>query len=242
MKSFFKFIVAACVAAGFSHSADVLRVGTNAAYPPFEFIDEQNKIAGFDMDLIDALSKKVGFEYKIVNMSFDGLIPALKAGKIDAVAAAMSATPDRIKAVSFTKPYYTTENLFIKQAKNGDLTSKQNLEGKKIAVQLGTVQEIAARSIKGVKVMANEDIFAAIMALKNGKVDAVLVDSSIGYGYLNKNKDLAEFLKEPDGSEGFSIAFDKNKHTDLIAKINQATQELKNDGTYNKLLEKYNLK
>lgn len=242
MKSFFKFIVAACVAAGFSHATDVLRVGTNAAYPPFEFIDEQNKIAGFDMDLIDALSKKVGFEYKIVNMSFDGLIPALKAGKIDAVAAAMSATPDRIKAVSFTKPYYTTENLFIKQAKNGDLTSKQNLESKKIAVQLGTVQEIAARSIKGVKVMANEDIFAAIMALKNGKVDAVLVDSSIGYGYLNKNKDLAEFLKEPDGSEGFSIAFDKNKHTDLIAKINQAVEELKNDGTYDKLLEKYNLK
>ncbi|RAZ22952.1 basic amino acid ABC transporter substrate-binding protein [Campylobacter hyointestinalis subsp. lawsonii] len=235
-------MVAVCVAAGFSHAADVLKVGTNAAYPPFEFIDEQNKIAGFDMDLIDALSKKVGFEYKIVNMSFDGLIPALKAGKIDAVAAAMSATPERIKAVSFTKPYYTTENLFIKQAKNGDLTSKQNLEGKKIAVQLGTVQEIAARSIKGVKVMANEDIFAAIMALKNGKVDAVLVDSSIGYGYLNKNKDLAEFLKEPDGSEGFSIAFDKDKHTDLIAKINQAVEELKNDGTYDKLLEKYNLK
>ncbi|WP_187107054.1 basic amino acid ABC transporter substrate-binding protein [Campylobacter hyointestinalis] len=242
MKSFFKFIVAVCVAAGFSHAADVLKVGTNAAYPPFEFIDEQNKIAGFDMDLIDALSKKVGFEYKIVNMSFDGLIPALKAGKIDAVAAAMSATPERIKAVSFTKPYYTTENLFIKQAKNGDLTSKQNLEGKKIAVQLGTVQEIAARTIKGVKVMANEDIFAAIMALKNGKVDAVLVDSSIGYGYLNKNKDLAEFLKEPDGSEGFSIAFDKDKHTDLISKINQAVEELKNDGTYDKLLEKYNLK
>ncbi|TWO22668.1 basic amino acid ABC transporter substrate-binding protein [Campylobacter hyointestinalis] len=235
-------MVAVCVAAGFSHAADVLKVGTNAAYPPFEFIDEQNKIAGFDMDLIDALSKKVGFEYKIVNMSFDGLIPALKAGKIDAVAAAMSATPERIKAVSFTKPYYTTENLFIKQAKNGDLTSKQNLEGKKIAVQLGTVQEIAARTIKGVKVMANEDIFAAIMALKNGKVDAVLVDSSIGYGYLNKNKDLAEFLKEPDGSEGFSIAFDKDKHTDLISKINQAVEELKNDGTYDKLLEKYNLK
>ncbi|EKR8071473.1 transporter substrate-binding domain-containing protein, partial [Campylobacter fetus] len=68
------------------------------------------------------------------------------------------------------------------------------------------------------------------------------VDSSIGYGYLNKNKDLAEFLKEPDGSEGFSIAFDKNKHTDLVAKINQAVEELKSDGTYDKLLAKYDLK
>ncbi len=240
---FFKFIGGACIAAGFSHAADVIRVGTNATYPPFEFIDEHTKIAGFDMDLIDALSKKVGFEYKIVNMSFDALIPALKAGKIDAVATAMSATPDRHKASQFYQsPYYNTEILFIKQAKNGDLTSKQNLDGKKIAVQLGTVQEIAARAMKGVKVMANEDIFAAIMALKNGKVDAVLVDSSIGYGYLNKNKDLAEFLKEPDGSEGFSIAFDKNKHTDLVAKINQAVEELKSDGTYDKLLAKYDLK
>ncbi|OCR85330.1 basic amino acid ABC transporter substrate-binding protein [Campylobacter fetus] len=242
MKSFFKFIVAIFLAVSFTNAADVLKVGTNATYPPFEYIDNQNQITGFDMELVDAISKKAGFEYKIVNMSFDALIPALKAGKIDAVASAMSATPDRIKAVDFIKPYYTTENLFIKQAKNADLTSKQSLEGKKIGVQLGTVQETAARAIKGVKVIANEDIFAAIMALKNGKVDAVLVDGSIGYGYLKKNEDLVEFLKEPDGSEGFSIAFDKNKHKDLIEKINQTIEELKNDGTYNKLLEKYDLK
>ncbi|ANE36227.1 amino acid ABC transporter, periplasmic arginine/lysine/histidine-binding protein [Campylobacter iguaniorum] len=241
MSKFFKFVVVAFAMLSLSNAAD-LRVGTNAAYPPFEFINDQNKIAGFDIDLVDALSKKIGFTYEIVNMSFDGLIPALKAGKIDAIAAAMSATPDRVKAVDFTKAYYITENLFIKKAGDNAINSKADLNGKKIAVQLGTVQEIAARELKGAKVMANEDIFAAIMALKNGKVSAVLVDSSIGYGYLKKNPDLAEFLKEPDGSEGFSLAFDKNKKTDLIAKINATIDELKQDGTYDKLLEKYDLK
>ncbi|AII15095.1 amino acid ABC transporter, periplasmic arginine/lysine/histidine-binding protein [Campylobacter iguaniorum] len=241
MSKFFQFVVAAFAMLSLSNAAD-LRVGTNAAYPPFEFINDQNKIAGFDIDLVDALSKKIGFTYEIVNMSFDGLIPALKAGKIDAIAAAMSATPDRVKAVDFTKAYYITENLFIKKAGDNAINSKADLNGKKIAVQLGTVQEIAARELKGAKVMANEDIFAAIMALKNSKVSAVLVDSSIGYGYLKKNPDLAEFLKEPDGSEGFSLAFDKNKKTDLIAKINAAVDELKQDGAYDKLLEKYDLK
>lgn len=241
MSKFFKFVVVAFAMLSLSNAAD-LRVGTNAAYPPFEFINDQNKIAGFDIDLVDALSKKIGFTYEIVNMSFDGLIPALKAGKIDAIAAAMSATPDRVKAVDFTKAYYITENLFIKKAGDNAINSKADLNGKKIAVQLGTVQEIAARELKGAKVMANEDIFAAIMALKNSKVSAVLVDSSIGYGYLKKNPDLAEFLKEPDGSEGFSLAFDKNKKTDLIAKINATIDELKQDGTYDKLLEKYDLK
>lgn len=240
MEKLFKMFLAFCCFGVLN--ADVLKFGTNATYPPFEFVDENAKITGFDMELIDFLSKKIGFEYEIVNMSFDGLIPALKVGKIDGVAAAMSATPDRKKAVDFTIPYYVTENLFIKRVENSDILDKKSLIGKKIGVQLGTVQEIAAREINGAVVVPSKDIFAAIMGLKKGKIDAVLVDSSIGYGYLNKNTDLMEFLKEPDGSEGFSLAFDKDKHTDLIEKLNQEIKNLPNEATYNELLKKYDLK
>lgn len=242
MKKFFKAILFSLFLSACINADDVLKVGTNATYPPFEYIDENSKIAGFDMDFVDELSKRIGFKYEVVNMGFDALIPALKSGKIDAVAAAMSATPQRIKAVDFTNSYYNTENLFIKKAGNDEIKSKDDLNGKKIGVQLGTVQEIASRNIKGSKVVPTKDIFSSIMALKNGKVDVVLVDSSIGYGYLNKNSDLVEFLKEPDGSEGFSIAFDKNKHLDLIQKINQEVDKMKQDGTYSKLLKKYELK
>ncbi|PSM52069.1 amino acid ABC transporter, periplasmic arginine/lysine/histidine-binding protein [Campylobacter blaseri] len=243
MKKIIKYCLVTLVFLGISSlSAETIKVGTNANYPPFEYIDENSHIAGFDIDLVDELSKKVGFKYEIVNMGFDGLIPALKSGKIDIIAAGMSATPARKKAVDFSDSYYVTENLFIKQKSNSDINSKDDLRDKSIGVQLGTVQEQAARKLNKVNVFAVEDIFAAIMALKNGKIDAVLVDSSVGYGYLRKNDDIVEFHKEPDGSEGFSLAFDKNKHTELISKINLVIEELRNDGTYDSLLDKYELK
>lgn len=237
----FKFLVAALFAVSLAN-AEHVKFGTNAMYPPFEFIDDQNKIVGFDVDLVDALSKKVGFSYEIINMSFDGLIPAIKAGKIDATVSGMSATAERKKAVDFIDSYFNTTNIFIKQAKNDTLNDKNTLEGKKIGVQLGTIQETVAKEIKGAKVIAMEDVATAIMALKSGKIDAVLTDNLVGIEYIKKNADLKSFLVEPDGSEGFSIAFDKDKHTALIAKINSALKELKNDGTYDKILEKYDLK
>ncbi len=240
MKKIAKFLLAICCCGILS--ADVLKIGTSANYPPFEFIDENAKIAGFDIDLIEFLSKKIGFEYEFVNMSFDGLIPAIKIGKIDAIISAISATPDRKKAIDFTTPYYVTENLFIKRVNDASINDKNSLLDKKIGVQLGTVQEIAAREIQGAKVAPSKDVFAAIMGLKKNKIDVVLVDSSIGYGYLKQNRDLVEFLKEPDGSEGFSIAFDKDKQKNLIQKINAVMQNLQNEPKYEELLKKYDLK
>lgn len=233
------FAILACV---LSLNAKVLKVGTNATYPPFEFIDDQNKVAGFDIDLMNALGKKLGYEVEVINMSFDGLIPALKAGKIDAVIAGMSSTPQRKKAVDFTNPYFNTTNIFIKKAGNEALKSKADLDGKKIGVQLGTIQETTAREIKGAKVMPMEDLFTAIMALKAGKVDVALADNLVGISYIKKNKDIESFIVEPDGSEGFSIAFDKDKNKELVSKINQTLEEFKKDGTFDKMLEKYNLK
>lgn len=219
-----------------------LKIGTAANYPPFEFINDQNKITGFDIDLVQELSKRAGFEYKFVNMSFDGIIPALKAGKIDGVASAMSATDERRKSIDFTKSYYSTENIYLKKKSNNKITDKKSLKGKKIGAQLGTVQEIAAKDIDGAKVVPAEETVPLILGLKAGKMDAVILDSSIGYGYLKQNPDLVEFFKESDGSEGFSMAFDKGKHKELIEKINAALDEIKKDGTYDKLLEKYDLK
>ena len=212
MKKIFALLLAALATLG----ATELKIGTAANYPPFEYVDEQNKITGFDMDLVAELAKRAGFEYKIVNMSFDGLIPALKTGKIDAVASAMSATDDRRKSVDFTQAYYATENIYLR-AKGND-------------------------AIAGAKVVPAEDPVPLIMGLKKGKIDAVVLDSSIGYGFLKKNPELEEFFKENDGSEGFSMAFDKGKQADLIAKINAALEEMKKNGSYDKLLEKYDLK
>lgn len=220
--------------------AQVLKIGMSMDYPPFEFINDQNKPDGFDIELIKAISKKVGFDIELQNISFDGLIPALKAGKIDAIISAMSATDDRRKSVDFSDSYYATENLFIR--KKGSSVSEADFNGKKIGAQLGTVQEMAAKLISGAQVMPFDSTLAAILALKAEKIDVVLIDSSIGYGFLKQNDDMEEFLKLPDGSEGFSIAFDKDKHMDLIGKINQAINDIKADGTFEAIAKKYELR
>ncbi|MDO5045535.1 basic amino acid ABC transporter substrate-binding protein [Campylobacter sp.] len=223
-------------------SAAELKFGMAANYPPFEFIDNENKITGFDADLVDALSKKIGFSYKFVNMNFDGLIVALKTGKIDAIASAMSATSERRNSVDFTDSYYSTENIYLRKKGNDSIKDKASLSGKKIGVQLGTVQEMAAKEIDKAKIVPSEETVTLVLGLKAGKLDAIILDSSIGYGYLKQNPQLEEFYKESDGSEGFSMAFDKGKNKELIEKINAALKELKQDGTYDKLLEKYDLK
>ena len=173
-------------------------------------------------------------------MSFDGLIPALKTGKIDAALSGMSATEERRKSVDFTKPYYFSDNLFIR--KKGADVNATNMHLKKISAQVGTLQETAAKSICGDLAVPAENVAAAILALKAGKIDIVLTDSPIGYEYLKQNSDLEEFLKLPDGTEGFAVAFDKGKHLELIGKIDAAIEELKKSGEFDKMMEKYGLK
>lgn len=241
MKQLFKIFLAMFFMLTLSN-AQTLKIGTSANFPPFEYIDTNSTITGFDIDLIDTLSKKIGFEYEIVNMSFDGLIPALKSGKIDMIAAGMSATEQRKKAVDFTDSYYLTKNVFIKNKANDKINSKDDLKGKSIGTQLGTVQEIAIRELKNVKVVTMKDPVTVILALKNTKLDVAVFDSSVAYGYIKENDDIVAFYTEADGSEGFSFAFNKDKNSDLITKINATLLEIKEDGTYDKILEKYNLK
>ena len=241
MKNIFKIAIAIFLTVATINAKEII-IGSDAEYPPFEYIDENGKIAGFDIDLIGEISKIAGFEYKFIKVGFDALIPALKAGKIDAIAAAMSATPERKKSVDFSDPYFFTKNLYLKLATNNSITNKEQLSKLKIGVMLGTVQEGVAHAIKGAKVIPTEGIAGSIMNLKAGKVDVVIVDSSVGFGYLKKNSDIISFLEEADGSDGFAFAFDKGKDGEFLAKFNAALKEVKENGTYDKLLIKYDLK
>ncbi|MEB2823471.1 basic amino acid ABC transporter substrate-binding protein [Campylobacter upsaliensis] len=223
-----------------SNASLSLRVGTAPNYKPFDY-KEDAKLTGLDIDLVNEIAKREGIELTWVEMSFDGLIPALKTGKIDMIASAMSATEDRRKSVDFSDVYYTTKNLYIKKKDNEALNSKEDLEGKIIGVQLGTLQEPAAKAIKDTKVQSNESLSVVIMELKEGKIDAVVADKDVSTGYLKENADLIGFFKEEDGSEGFSFAFDKDKQKEAIEKFNKGLKDLKADGTYDQILTKYEL-
>ncbi|ELK0695884.1 basic amino acid ABC transporter substrate-binding protein [Campylobacter upsaliensis] len=223
-----------------SNASLSLRVGTAPNYKPFDY-KEDAKLMGLDIDLVNEIAKREGIELTWVEMSFDGLIPALKTGKIDMIASAMSATEDRRKSVDFSDVYYTTKNLYIKKKDNEALNSKEDLEGKIIGVQLGTLQEPAAKAIKDTKVQSNESLSVVIMELKEGKIDAVVADKDVSTGYLKENAELIGFFEEEDGSEGFSFAFDKDKQKEAIEKFNKGLKDLKADGTYDQILTKYEL-
>ncbi|HEH5155736.1 TPA: basic amino acid ABC transporter substrate-binding protein [Campylobacter coli] len=217
-----------------------LKVGTAPNYKPFNY-KQDSKLTGFDTDLVEEIAQKNGIEIVWVETNFDGLIPALKAGKIDMIASAMSATDERRQSVDFTKPYYMSKNLYIKLKNNETLQTKTDLEGKKIGVQLGTLQENTAKAIKDTQVQSNKDLNIAVLALKNNKIDAIVADQDTAKGFLAENPDLVSFYQETDGGEGFSFAFDKDKQKEVIEIFNKGIDEAKANGFYDSLVKKYEL-
>lgn len=217
-----------------------LKVGTAPNYKPFNY-KQDSKLTGFDTDLVEEIAQKNGIEIVWVETNFDGLIPALKAGKIDMIASAMSATDERRQSVDFTKPYYMSKNLYIKLKNNKTLQTKTDLEGKKIGVQLGTLQENTAKAIKDAQVQSNKDLNIAVLALKNNKIDAIVADQDTAKGFLAENPDLVSFYQETDGGEGFSFAFDKDKQKEVIEIFNKGIDEAKANGFYDSLVKKYEL-
>ncbi len=217
-----------------------LKVGTAPNYKPFNY-KQDSKLTGFDTDLVEEIAQKNGIEIVWVETNFDGLIPALKAGKIDMIASAMSATDERRQSVDFTKPYYMSKNLYIKLKNNETLQTKTDLEGKKIGVQLGTLQENTAKAVKDAQVQSNKDLNIAVLALKNNKIDAIVADQDTAKGFLAENPDLVSFYQETDGGEGFSFAFDKDKQKEVIEIFNKGIDEAKANGFYDSLVKKYEL-
>ncbi len=220
--------------------AKVLRVGSDTAFAPFEFQDEKSKeYIGFDMDLIKAVGKQLGLEVKIQGMGFDGLIPALEAGQIDAVISGMTITPERARKVNFSKPYYTSGLSIV--VKQGDTVVKEfkDLEGKRLAVQIGTTGADFAKKIKDAKIREFNTAPEAFLELKAGGVDAVINDLPVNEYYIAQmgSKD-AKIVGQPLNSEDYGIATAK-KNTELAQKIDKALDELKKSGEYDKIYEKW---
>lgn len=216
--------------------AKVLRVGTEPTFAPFEFQKEGSKdYDGFDMDLARAVGKQMGVKVEIVNMGFDALIPALNANNIDMVAAGMSITEERQKAVTFSEAYYTSGLIIMVNKDNQEIKSVKDLEGKRIAVQIGTTGEKKARSIKDAKVTAFNTNTEAAMELKNKGVDAVINDSPVvGYYLAQGGNASAMTVGEVMEAEQYGLAVKKGNDK-LAGDVNKALAELKKNGEYDKI-------
>lgn len=208
---------------------------TNAEFPPYEF-HENNDIVGIDADIAKAIAEKLGMELEIQDMAFDSLIPAVQSGKADFTAAGMTVNEDRKKNVDFTDTYAEAAQVII--VKDGsEIATPDDLKGKKIGVQTGTTGDIYAEDIENGEIQRFNKGMEAVMALNQGKVDAVIIDREPAKVFVKENAGL-KILDEAFTEEEYAIAVKKG-NTELLDKMNGAIKELKESGELQKIVDKY---
>lgn len=226
---------------------DVILVGTEATYPPFEYRNEKNEVVGYDIDVVEAIAKHLGKKVEIVDMSFDGLIPALITGKVDLVAAGMTNTEERRKKVNFSSVYYDIENAFVVRADDSSITKLDDLKGKIATVQIGTAQDTFITNtglpaeIK--RFQKNDD---ALMEIKVGRGDFCVVNLTVANAFLRNNKTFEEDLKigfrnkiHREG-EGIALGLPKGDEA-LLNAVNGAIETMKNNGEFDSIKKKYQM-
>lgn len=238
------FSLAACGAADNNSSdanvdadSDVLVMGTNAAFPPYEFVDDNNNIVGIDAEIAAAVAEKLGKELQIKDMEFDSLLTAVQSGAIDFALAGMTVNEERKLTVDFSDTYATGVQVVI-VSEDSKIATIDDLDGKMIGVQAGTTGDIYCTDDYGqehVKQYNNGAL--AVAALKNGQVDCVVIDNEPAKNYVKANEGL-KILDTEYAVEDYAAAISK-ENKQLQEDFNKALKELKDEGKIAEIIEKY---
>ncbi|WP_414479097.1 ABC transporter substrate-binding protein [Psychrobacter sp. LV10R520-6] len=220
---------------------NVLRIGTEGAYAPFNYTNADGTLGGFDVDMANAICADMQVTCEITAQDWDGIIPGLKAGKYDAIVAAMSVTPERAQQVSFTDPYFSNSLIFLaKKDSPFDPSNSGDINAHSIAAQRSTV---SSQWLEGAYPKANMKLYDtlsnAFLDLGSGRVDAMISDKLPAIEWLSSPSGSDYVLKgdEIDINDNFAIAVRPGDA--LQAKINQSLANLKANGTYDKINQKY---
>ncbi len=218
----------------------VVKVGTNAEYQPFEFVDESGALVGFDIDIMNEIATRAGFTPEFVNTKWDGIFVALASGEFDTVISAVTITPERLETVDFSDSYFNAGQGIAVQASNETITGPDSLvEGMSVGVQTGTTGDIWLTDNTQVAVSRFDENPLAVQALASGDVDAVVADFPTLADILKSNPELnLKMVGEPFTEELYGIAIRKD-NAELVASINAALASIKEDGTYDALLDKW---
>ena len=227
-------------AAAVTKTEGVITFGTNAEFPPFEFVASNGVIDqydGIDMAIAKQIAEENGMTAAVENMEFDSLLVALQNGQIDAAIAGMTVTDERKEAVDFSTPYYTaTQVMIVKE--DSDIAAAADMADKKICVVQGYTGEICVQDM-GYPYEAFKKGTEAVMELVNGKCDVVVIDSATAQKYVGDNEGL-KIVEDSDAfeSEEYAIAVRKG-NTELLDMVNKAIEAKLADGTISELGVKY---
>ena len=229
--------------AGDNTPKEKLVVGTEATFPPFEMI-ENGEYTGFDMEIIRAIGESQGYDVEIKHLGFDALIPAVQSGNIDCVIAAISIDKERAKKVDFSQPYFNAGLIIAVKQETTGIESTKDLQGKKIAAQVGTTGAEACREIKAKDASTDvryfDSVGEAFMELEKGGVDAVINDLPVTLGYIQTTgKDSVKMVGDVfNTDEQYGIAVKKG-NSKLLNDINKGLDEIKASGQYDQIYAKW---
>lgn len=241
------YILATAMSLSLANAQDALRIGVEGAYPPFSETNSSGEVIGFDIDMANALCEAMNRQCELIQVEWDGLIPAVKSRKIDAIIASMSITEERKKNVTFSEKYYQIPTKLARK-KGADIElSQEGMKGKVVGVQNATIFDRYITDTFGdiveIKRYSTQD--EANADLVAGRLDAIIADSVVvsdGFLKTDAGKDYEFFgpdLTDPKYfGEGTGIAVDKG-NDDLAAEFSQAVKVIRENGKYKEINDKY---
>lgn len=228
-----------------SQVAEIKKAGklvmlTNAAFPPFEYLGDDNKVAGVDVDICQAIADELGVELEVVDMDFKGIPAAIAAGKGDVAAAGMSVTDERKQSMDFSDTYILASQYAI-VPKDSDIKTAADLEGKVIGVQEGTTGDFyATDDVKAKSVERYANPIEAATALMNGKIDVVITDEMPARSIAEQNSDKLIVIDEKLTEEEYALGI--AKESDLLEVANKVIAQLQKDGKVDEFVLNHNMK
>jgi len=237
-------LTSACGGGGTSTGgAQTLVMATSADYPPYEFVETAGgteEIVGFDVDIARYIATELGYELEITNMDFNGLIPALQAGRADVVMAGMTPTEERKQNVDFSEIYYEAKNMLVFPASD-NITGVEDLAGKTLGVQLGSIQEGLGNDLvaatPSITISPLNRINEIVQELKSGRINVAIIEDTVAAGFLANNPDLKAVEIADEEASGSAVAFPKG--SERVEDFNRVLAEMKSSGMMEELILKW---
>lgn len=220
-----------------------LIVGTSSGYPPYVFVDAESpdkKVIGLDMEMCKQIADKLGVPMEVQDMSFSALLSSVTAGKVDIAVGGVSPTPEREKAMAFSDLYLPTEQkLLVRKEDQHKLKTMADLKGKVIGAEKSTTQEATAQKVEGATAIGLSSVPDAVLQLKNGKLDGIVLEGVVSKQYLVYNDDLALADVQFEGAKKVSAVALQKGNDDVLKIINDVIKQDTESGQFDKWVDEY---
>ena len=237
-------VLGGCVASpeGSSSGIGKIRIATDAAFPPMEFVDENKEIVGFDIDMMNAIAEAQGLDIEYKNTAWDGIFAGLDTGDYDAILSAVTIRPDRQELYDFSDPYVNAGQAVVVRAEDTEIQGGDDLVNRVVGAQIGTTGAFAVQDIEGTTLKEYDSIDLALLDLVNGNVEAVVVDTPVAADFALASEQFAGLLKivgEPLTEEFYGVLVRKGENQEFLQAFNEGLKEIQENGVYDQIYAKW---